>query len=188
MSDQPIKTEEIVYKDIPGFPGYRAGSDGSVWSCWKRGRGSGYGGQCTKTISCFWKCLKGEPRKEDGRLRYTLRNSDGTYRRAYGSHFILMAFVGLRPDGLEACHKDGNCLNDSADNLRWDTTKANKGDMVAHGTRLRGERINTAKITEDIVREIRSIGYPLKQHADRFGITQTLVSYILRHRIWKHVE
>lgn len=26
----------VEYRDIEGFPGYRIGSDGTVWSCWKR--------------------------------------------------------------------------------------------------------------------------------------------------------
>jgi len=26
----------VEYRDIPGFPGYRAGDDGSVWSLWKK--------------------------------------------------------------------------------------------------------------------------------------------------------
>lgn len=26
----------VEYRDIPEFPGYRVGSDGSVWSAWSR--------------------------------------------------------------------------------------------------------------------------------------------------------
>ncbi len=158
-------------RPIPGLPGYFAGCDGSIWSH----QGNGY------------RQLKAEPRKEDGRKRYTIMAPDGRRVRRYGSYFVLLAFVGPCPEGKQACHNDGNCTNDAADNLRWDSEIANKADMVKHGTRLRGEEINTAKLTVADVQEIRRIGYPLRQHAERFGVTETLVSYILRRKVWKHV-
>jgi hypothetical protein len=176
-----------VYKDIPKFLGYRAGSDGSIWSCWKA-HGAGYGKTGGKQVlSDRWKKLKGEPREEDGRLRYTLKQDDGTYRRTYGAIFVLEAFVGPCPEGLECCHGDGNCLNDAAYNLRWDTSTANKNDMLKHGTRLKGEQINTAKLTVEDVLEIRRIGKPLKQHANKYGVSETLISLVLKRKIWTHV-
>ena len=33
---------QVEYRDVPGWPGYRVGDDGSVWSLWKR-RGLGRG-------------------------------------------------------------------------------------------------------------------------------------------------
>lgn len=47
---------------------------------------------------------------------------------------VLEAFVGARPDGMEACHLNGNKLDNRAVNLRWDSSSANKLDMVRHGT------------------------------------------------------
>ncbi len=178
----------IKRHDIPGHPGYRADAeDGSVWSCW-RPKGSGYGRPCRQVMSDTWRRLKGSPRKEDGRLRYTVRREDGSYRRTYGSILVLEAFVGPRPDGMECCHKDGNCLNDSLGNLRWDTSAANKADMVRHGTRPRGEAIRNSKLTADAVREIRVSGGPLKPLAEKHGVTTTLISLILRRKVWAHVE
>lgn len=175
------------YKDIPNCAGYRAHEDGSIWSCWKT-QGAGQGGLTRQVMSEKWKRLKGEPRKGDGRLRFTLRQDDGSYRRTYGYIFILEAFIGRCPVGKEACHGDGNCTNDAIGNLRWGTPIENKNDMVTHGTRQKGEQINTAKLTEADVREIRKIGYPLKQHAVKFGVTTALISMILRRKTWKHVE
>lgn len=132
--------------------------------------------------------LKPERRKCDGRARYTIMQDDGRRRRTYGSVFMLEAWVGPRPEGMEACHNNGNCRDDSLKNLRWDTTVGNKADMVAHGTRLRGENINTAKLTEADVREIRRIGPPLRQHAERHHVTEALICAILKRKVWKHVE
>lgn len=47
---------------------------------------------------------------------------------------ILLAFVGPCPPGMEGCHEDGDPLNCTLANLRWDTPKANKADSIRHGT------------------------------------------------------
>ena len=53
---------------------------------------------------------------------------------------VLTAFVGPRPEGLEACHSDGDKRNNALSNLRWDTKHANYLDAVRIGTRLSPER------------------------------------------------
>jgi hypothetical protein len=35
----PLSQPPVEYRDVPGFPGYRVGTDGSVWSCWERTAG-----------------------------------------------------------------------------------------------------------------------------------------------------
>ena len=47
---------------------------------------------------------------------------------------VLAAFVGPRPDGLQACHFDGDPSNNRIENLRWDTGSANTLDKIRHGT------------------------------------------------------
>ncbi len=55
----------------------------------------------------------------------------------YGVHtLVLMAFVGPRPEGLIACHFDGNPANNQVNNLRWDTASANVKDSLRHGTHV----------------------------------------------------
>src|SRR5215472_269740 len=40
---------QVDYRDIPGFPGYRVGDDGSIWSAWRKGgRGPSYSWQKRK--------------------------------------------------------------------------------------------------------------------------------------------
>lgn len=130
--------DEAKYRPIPEYPDYRAGSDGSIWSY--------------KTYT--WKQLKPDRRKEDGRARYTITHKSGKLHRKYGAHFVLLAFVGPCPIGLECCHNNGDCLDDSEGNLRWDTSTNNKADMVIHGTQPRGEAHCSAKITDDEAEEI----------------------------------
>ena len=47
---------------------------------------------------------------------------------------VLEAFEGPCPDGMEACHNDGNPTNNTIENLRWGTRSENRRDAVKHGT------------------------------------------------------
>ncbi|WHP18827.1 NUMOD4 motif-containing HNH endonuclease [Cellulomonas sp. ES6] len=47
---------------------------------------------------------------------------------------VLESFVGPRPDGMEACHGDGDPGNNRLSNLRWDTHESNMDDQRRHGT------------------------------------------------------
>lgn len=49
-------------------------------------------------------------------------------------HIVLNSFVSPRPEGMEACHNDGDPNNNRLYNLRWDTPSNNTYDRVRHGT------------------------------------------------------
>lgn len=69
---------------------------------------------------------------QTGRRVVNLR-VDGHRRTHTVYALMLTAFVGPRPQGMEACHNDGNYQNDALSNLRWDTSSANTYDLVKHG-------------------------------------------------------
>lgn len=50
------------------------------------------------------------------------------------SRLVLEAFVGPCPEGMVACHNDGDKINNHLSNLRWDTPAENNLDKVRHGT------------------------------------------------------
>lgn len=55
-------------------------------------------------------------------------------RHHLGVHrLVLAAFIGPCPDGMEACHSDGDPTNNVVQNLRWDTRSANMRDKIRHG-------------------------------------------------------
>lgn len=90
---------------IPGFPGYRICSDGTVWSCLAR-----YG---TRP----WHRRR-RSRSRDGGLTVTLQQNDRcTSHRVAG--LVLKVFVGPRPAGHIVGYRDGNKLNCRLDNLQW---------------------------------------------------------------------
>lgn len=70
--------------------------------------------------------------------------------------------------------------------LSWKTPAENIADAKAHGTFSRGEK-HALKLTAGAVDEIRRLGCSLPQAviAKRYGISQTMVSKILRDVAWR---
>lgn len=182
MTSQPLKRRGKGCRSIPGHDGYLACEDGTILTLWRL-RGAGYACKPSYHISTAPRPLSGDSRKEDGRKRYTLRRTDGGYRRKYGSNFVLEAFIGPRPNGMEACHSDGNCLNDSVDNLRWDMPLANKADMRRHGTQVSGETHPKAKIADraiPVILSLRREGFTLGTIAIAFGVSPQRIHQICK--------
>lgn len=167
-ASNPIKWRGCESRPIPGANGYFACEDGTILS---------------SRVATRVKALKPYPRKEDGRKRYTIRLNNGSYRRSYGSALVLEAFVGPRPIGMEACHNNGVCLDDSAVNLRWDTPVANKADMKRHGTRACGETHPKAKLRDDQIPKViamRADGYLYREIGRHFGVSEQRVCQICK--------
>lgn len=141
----------ISYRDVEGFPGYKVGSDGSVWSCWKQ-VGHGYGGGTYSVLGSTWHQLKPGVAR-GGYLNVTL--CPGRHTRLI-HHLVLEAFVGPRPAGMDACHDPSPDRADNRlSNLRWDTKRANQADSARHGTRICGDRHPLAKITDHQAQALR---------------------------------
>lgn len=58
---------------------------------------------------------------------------------AYLHTIILETFVGKRPKGAQASHKNGNNADNRLSNLAWETPSDNNQRKAAHGTALFGE-------------------------------------------------
>lgn len=57
---------------------------------------------------------------------------------------VLESFVGPCPEGLEACHQDGDPSNNFVANLYWGTRSENVRDAVRHGTHTWASRAECA--------------------------------------------
>lgn len=67
-----------------------------------------------------------------GKPRVTLYGN-GTRQVVRVHVLVLEAFVGPRPEGMEACHYDDSGANNHLSNLRWDTPSGNTQDRVRNG-------------------------------------------------------
>ncbi|MGP9622564.1 NUMOD4 motif-containing HNH endonuclease [Corynebacterium sp. AOP34-AQ2-28] len=61
--------------------------------------------------------------------------ADGGVLRSKRVHrLVLEAFVGPCPEGMEACHNNGDRGDPRLANLRWDSASENQRDRRRHGT------------------------------------------------------
>lgn len=177
------------YADIPELPGYRAGDDGTIWSCWTTKRIGYRKGTVGVMNPESWRQVAGHNRFRDGRPHHvvvTLR--DRKYRHLH--RLILLAFVGPCPPGLECRHLDGNPFNNRVENLSWGTPFENTADKFRHGTDPSGERNPAARLTENTVRDIRrrcSAGELQREISREFGVSKNTISDIVRRKSWKSV-
>jgi len=179
MADSQSTTAPVTYKDIPGFPGYRVGDDGSVWS---RRRSP------IVLPEYRWKLLKYWV-NEDGHLHYGIY-SDGKIHNRFGHQLVLMAFVSPCPKGMECCHENGNPSDNRLSNLRWDTRKSNSEDCIRHGRRPRGKDHGRAKIVDSdipVIRQMIASGSSKASVARKYGISSQQVRRIAERIQWKHV-
>lgn len=152
--------KEVEYRDIDGFPGYRVGNDGSVWSIWKRkGLGMGKGG--TYVMGNEWKMMKTSI-DSNGYPSVSLKGKTTTVHR-----LVLRAFVGPRPKGMDACHfPDQTKTNCHLSNLRWDTKKENMEDARRHGSLRMGESHAMCKYSDEKVLLVRKMAESGVRQAD----------------------
>jgi hypothetical protein len=168
------------YRDVPDFPGYRVGDDGSVWG---RLSLNGIG-----PMKDDWRRLS--PGNCRGYHLYGLQRGGRRYNRT-AHRLVLEAFVGPRPPGTECCHGDGNRGNNALANLRWDTRKSNHADALRHGTHPRGEGHGNATMTEADVEAVAVLlaeGFSRTEVALQTGVDLGTVSRIALGKAWSHTR
>ncbi len=166
----PVCLASGIVKPIHDYPGYYACADGSIWS--------NKSGKLRK--------LKPERMSHGGRkTTYQAVNlrKDGKTYHVEVQRLVLLAFVGSCPAGMEACHNNGNSMDNRAENLRWDTRRANAADSLKHGTRALGERNGHAKIRDAEIPKIRARyaagDITQQQLADEYRVSNSQICMII---------
>lgn len=114
------------WRPIPGFPGYEVSDQGRVRSTRR------YLGSTAPHL-----LVPQADRK--GYLRVGPRR--GGRKPTKGVHiFVLLAFVGPRPEGMQVRHIDGDPANNLLTNLAYGTPSENQLDQVRHGRHLMARR------------------------------------------------
>ncbi len=176
------KESTVEYREIPDYPGYRIGSDGTVWSqleCRFIGS-STYGKKWRKMIPDI---------DRDGYGRVKLCSTTSR-RRARVHRLILEIFIGPCPPGMCGAHENGDPADNRLINLSWKSQKDNISDKIRHGTSQIGMRHPFRKLSDDQVREIRARradGEFYSVICKDYGIGETTVRDIVRRRTWSHL-
>lgn len=78
-----------------------------------------------------------------------------------------------------------SCVNPN--HLSWGTGKDNADDRERHGMTSKGEQRPTSKLSEEAVRYIRQTDEPSCVLAEKFGVTDTCISYVRKRKTWRHI-
>lgn len=105
------------------------------------------------------------------------------YRKQFHIHkLVLEAFVGKKPDNMEACHNNGKKNDNSLENLRWDTRKNNHKDQLIHGTKIGNKR----KLNFELVKQIRKDEGKYSDLAKKYNISICHLWSIKKNKVWKN--
>lgn len=170
--------DPVEYREVPGFPGYQVGNDGTVWSCRNRW-------QVEK-----WKQLK--PGGQKSGHRHVCLRKDGVTHVRLVHRLVLEAFVGPCPPGLEACHgPDRRPSNNNLVNLRWDTRSNNHRDRESHGNTVRGARNPRAKLKDEEILAARDLcgkcGWSVERAAELFQVKYGTMLKVIQRKAWTHI-
>ncbi|SFL17466.1 HNH endonuclease [Methylorubrum salsuginis] len=153
---------------IPGFPNYEIDDQGEVYS---RGR-----------------TLVRIPNSK-GYLRVFLRLSGKTHSR-YVHRLVCETFRGPAPTGTECAHLNGVRSDCRLANLIWATKAENEGHKVEHGTRLCGEAVSGAVLSEAILMQARERARakePMKDIALDLGVAERTLADAITGRRWASI-
>lgn len=184
-----MDTGERELRRLVEFPGYWITSDGRVFSGIEQVRrtlGRGF-----DVIVHDYPVREIHP-TQTGRYLMTGFYRDGKMQIRRIHVLVLTTFAGPRPfPKAVSRHLNGNSTDNRIENLTWGTQKENIQDKIAAGTIAKGRKHGMAKITEEIVREIRNgprhRGWGM-ECVRRFGLSQSQVSRILNNESWRDVE
>lgn len=133
--------------------------------------------------------------KHTGHILIGQPNGKGYLRVSIGGHLeFIHRLVANKyipnPNNCEQInHKDGNKLNNCADNLEWVTNQENRNHAVDNGLHTTGEKCSWSKLTEENVHFIRN--HPEMTAVDlakMFNVARQTVSDVRNYRTWKHIS
>lgn len=160
------------WKVVPGFSSaYEVSDQGQVRS---RARAVAQASGAVR----FWpaRLLKPKRQQKNKYLCVTLRDATtGAMQHVTVHSLVAAAFLPSKPEGTQVRHRDGCSENNRADNLEWGTELENMHDQYRHGTRIASTWHHSAKLTADLVQQIRESSETGAAIARRLGLSVSTV-------------
>lgn len=182
-TNQPQEPQPEEWRDIPGFEGlYQVSTLGYVRRVY-----------ISPNQQRFpYLGILGITSDVKGYSRVSL-SKDRTSKRYRVHRLVMLAFVGVCPPRFEVNHKNGIKTDNHLSNLEYCTASQNKRHSidVLGVTFLHGEDHGNAKLTDEIVIEIRKMlaqGITGAKVAIYYNVCRSTISLIRRNKIWRHVK
>lgn len=185
----------IVYRrlDFLDLPGYRVGTDGSIWTRLQI-IGHGLGGGTFSTLDKKWRKMKSAKK---GSYRNLSFGNKSKVKYITLHRLILLSFAGSCQRDAVCRHLNGDPSDNRIENLRWGTSKQNSADRERHGrtSKRQGEANAMVKLTDNTVKTIKLIwnasNEDLLDLSSRLSIIhnvslQTIIN-IVKGVSWKHI-
>lgn len=173
-----------IWKDVVGYEGvYQVSSYGRV----KR-IGAAPGAQVGRILK-----LQFNPSNGGMQVRLCWHSKHTTEKV---HRLVAEAFLDKpTPEHNEVNHKNGNRKDNRVENLEWVTRSENirhSYDVLGRKrSDLRGEQIGNSKLTRKEVKQIRALystgEWTQEELAEKFGVSQVLISKIVRGELWSHI-
>ncbi len=138
----------------------------------------------SKKAKDCWKWLAAKSKFGYGKIRRPGGEDDTAHRVSWELH------NGPIPEGQCVLHKCDNPSCTNPKHLFLGDTQDNKDDCVAKGRHSRGEKVNTAKLTEQEVLAIREAcakGANKEKLATKYRVGRSTIFRIASRKIWKHI-
>ena len=141
----------------------------------------------TQTYTVKGQILKTTPSK-NGYHQF----SDGYQNGILVHSVVALAFIGVRPPGMETRHLDDDKNNNHHSNLCYGTVSQNQQDARRNGRpraayKSKGSQHHGAKLTDAAVLAVRASARPHIELARVYGVTATTIYDIRRRRSWRHI-
>jgi len=164
---QSIMQPAYERRAIPGYQGYYADTEGSIWSTRR--------GQMKRLAPCI--------ETKWGHSHVALHAGVGIpARQEKVGRIVLMTFGRMPEPGEEACHRTGNPQDNRIGNLRWGTKADNSADRTAQGNAVTRRSLSVTDIAK--LRIAALIGKSDRALAQQFDISHTQVARVIHGESW----
>jgi hypothetical protein len=101
---------------------------------------------------------------------------------------VAETYISKRPKGCVLRHLDGSKTNDYVRNLKWGTPQENSDDTLLHGTRIKGNQVNTCKLNNKKVQLILNSNSGHSELAKKYRVSPGAIWHIRANKTWKHIN
>lgn len=134
--------------------------------------------------------------KHNGHILKPQPNNKGYLRimvnknRYFVHRLVAQKYVPNPNNNPQVNHKDGNKLNNNANNLEWVTNQQNRTHAVKNSLILVGDNCPWSKLDTEKVKFIREYcdKYSYNELAKMFNVSRSTIIDVVKYKNWKHVK